>query len=147
MVSVRNILFAFPIVAIYLLSVIGVGRYSCHCEHSSQIAFFGIVTKCGCTHQVNHDHKDYKCVCGGELETKHHKNDDCCAVNYNFLKADQSIQDVSLAVILASSTLLLPQTDSFVGISLFERPLIKNYHALFRHWGVPIFKKNSQLLL
>lgn len=147
MASIKYTLFTIPVIAVYLLSVIGVGTYSCNCKHSSQIALFGIVTKCDCTHENCHTQIHHKCICGGDLIAKQHKKDDCCKIKFKFLKSDQLAQDQSKDLLFLSSTLLLPQSNLFVGISLLKRPLIKNFHALFRCWEVHILEKNSQLLL
>jgi len=147
MASVKNIVVLSVALSMYLVSVIGVGRYSCHCDHAAQVSFFGIVSKCGCIEEDQHCSAHHKCICGARLEAQKTKKDDCCAVEYKFLKADHFIQDMSFDVVVNVSEILLYDFTPVKEILFIDRPLIKNFHALFRHCGVLIFEKNRQLKL
>lgn len=147
MANVKNIVVLSVVLSMYLLSVIGVGRYSCHCDHAAQITLFGIVTSCGCTDEDHTCHADHKCICGAKLEARKTKKDDCCAVSYIFLKADQVVQDLSFDIIINASDVLMPQFARDLYSLEAEKPYIKNFHALFRHWRQHLYQKNNQLKL
>lgn len=134
-------------VSMYLISVMGVGRYSCNCDHSSEIAFLGIQTRCSCTNQPDHQHADHKCICGAHLEAKESSRDDCCSVNYHFLKSDQNSLHINFDFIQSDYQMLQPISTICLGVSMIQRPRIKNFQALFRSAPVPIFEKNRQLIL
>lgn len=134
-------------VSIYLLTLMGVGRYSCNCDHASQIAVLGIHTQCSCTDQPHHEHHDHKCICGAHLEAQESQRDDCCSVSYYFLDSDQNILHTSFDFIQTDYQVLQPISTICLGVSMIQRPRIKNYQALFRSASVPIFEKNRQLIL
>lgn len=144
---VKNFILTTSTISIYLFTLMGVGRYSCHCDHASQLSFFGIRTQCSCTHEVESSHKGHKCICGEHLLAKEPKKDDCCSVSYYFLDSDQDSQDNSFDFILTDISLLLPQNMLCLGIAIIQRPIIKTFHALFRCAPIPIFELNRQLIL
>ncbi len=147
MISIKNIVVAAVSISAYLFTTMGVGRYACHCDHASQIAVFGILTKCSCTAEFCHKEHEHKCICGAHLEAKQPKKDDCCAVSYFFLKADQDVQQINFDTVLSYISIVMPQEILTIGKTSLKRPLIKNFQALFRSSSVPIFEKNRQLIL
>lgn len=147
MVSIKNIFLISLSISAYLFTIMGVGRYSCHCDHATQIALFGIHTNCSCTEEQHHEHKDHKCICGAHLEAEKPKRDDCCAVSYLFLDSDQDYTTLVFDFIQSDITLLLIQSHLCPGIPLIRKPLIKSFQALFRSSPVHIYKLNRQLIL
>lgn len=144
---ISNIIITSLSIFAYLFTLMGVGRYSCNCDHASQIAFMGIHTRCSCTNQPHHEHHDHKCICGAHLEAKETSREDCCSVSYYFLKSDQNLLHTSFDFIQSDYLMLQPISTICLGVSMIQRPRIKNFQALFRSALVPIFEKNRQLIL
>ncbi len=131
----------------YLFTMMGVGRYSCHCDHSSHFALFGIVTQCACTDMPHYEDPDHRCICGAHLEAEQPKRDDCCSVAYFFLEEDQNFVTSNDDIIHADNILVLPLSTVCNGVSMIQRTRIKNFEALFRSDKVPLYEMNSQLIL
>ncbi|MDP3451851.1 MAG: hypothetical protein Q8R90_02755 [Bacteroidales bacterium] len=147
MMSIKNTLLISVSLFGYLFTLMGVGKYSCHCDHASQIALLGIHTNCSCTQEQHYEHKDHKCICGAHLEAEVPKRDDCCAVSYYFLDSDQDYSIGIFNFVQSDITLLLIQSHLCPGITMIRKPLIKSFQALFRSSPVHIFKLNRQLIL
>ncbi len=146
-VVVKNIILSGVSISIYLFTMMGVGRYSCHCSHSSEISLFGIVSKCSCTHhehQVQHDHN---CICGAHLEVKEPKRDDCCSVSFLFLDTDQNSKYNATDLIIPEISHLLPMCMPCLGFTVIHRPIIKSFQALFRKSPASILELTRQLIL
>ncbi|GAB1474387.1 hypothetical protein MASR2M69_18280 [Bacteroidota bacterium] len=144
---VKNIILSTVSVSIYLFTMMGVGRYSCHCDHSSEISLFGIVSKCSCTHHEHKAQKEHHCICGAHLEVKEHKRDDCCKVSFFFLDTDQDSQSHFIDLIVPDNPLLISQNIYCPGITAIQRPVIKTFQALFRKPPTNILELNRQLIL
>jgi len=142
-----NIL-SISILSVYLVSLMGIGRYSCGCEHSSSICLFGIHSECNC-HNNHHvkTQKFFRCVCGAILTVKEPEQKDCCKVNYYFLKDEQNIANILFVTADSFSPALKPLTVFKISEYKVERPIIKSFQALFQRVTGSLFKKFSQFIL
>jgi hypothetical protein len=148
MASVKLSFVVFPLVFVYLVSVAGFGKYSCHCDHSREVSFLGITSQCGCTHDHQGCDVVHSCVCGGELITEKTDNDDCCEVTYNKLTDDQTITDSQMNAPQEDVSLVHAQPPLFSFYLVAQTPVIKNFHALFRRYsGTDVLGITSQLRL
>ncbi len=146
--STLKILFSVTLQVIYLSSIAGVGRYSCHCKHSSQIAFLGVTTECTCTQQDHFEDPGHCCPCCGEhLITQSLKKDDCCSVKFYFLDLDQDNCTDSYSGV-QFSTIPFFLVDSYVISSPAPvQTRIKTFQSVFRLTSLELYDKNRQLLL
>lgn len=146
MASVKLSVIVLPIVAIYLVSVAGFGNYSCHCDHSKEVSFFGITSKCSCT-QDNQECSSHSCVCGGELTSEKVDNNDCCTLIYSVLDEDCAMSDAQLDFPLEESGYIYGELPLLSIYLITQTPAIKNFHALFRRHNTSILRVTSQLKL
>ena len=135
--------------AMYLVTIMGIGRYSCFCSHSSHLIFWGISSKCSCT-QPDHPCDDPKncCPCCGRHLISHSvKKNDCCRVKYNFLRIDQSQSTVNLLSDIKSTLEAIIPVQRIITAKWVTTDLIKNFQALFRSVTDHLYEKHGQLIL
>ena len=136
------------LLSMYVISLMGIGRYSCHCDHSSSIALWGISTKCSCTNAEHHKDPGHCCpCCGKHLHSKEIRKDDCCKVKFHILNTDQDQSSVDFQIMPDSFISILPMFPDVLTIQPVSIPLIKTFQALFRRVTGPLYKKHQQLIL
>ena len=146
-VGIKGTIFTFIVLSMYLTSIIGVGRYSCHCNHASEISLLGICSKCSCVEEVHKKDPNHHCICGAHLISKEPERKDCCSVKYFFLDSDQNSS--SRSYIVADNFSPIFKTFEFSGVytpSVLS-PRIKTFQALFHRVTDSLFEKNKQLIL
>ncbi|MDD2425852.1 MAG: hypothetical protein PHP30_04380 [Bacteroidales bacterium] len=146
--STFNILLLVTLLLVYLFPTAGIGRYSCHCDHSSQITLLGISSQCSCTHSGVVEDPGHCCPCCGEhLITLSIKKDDCCSVRFYFLDTDQDNSSGNHVVILlpAIHDFFISQPELTAPSLKQER--IKTFQSVFRLFRYGIYNINHQLLI
>lgn len=146
-VGSKGAIYSFMVLSMYLASIVGVGRYSCHCAHASEIAVLGASSKCSCVEEIKKEDPDHHCICGAQLVTKEPKRDDCCSVKYFFLDSDQNTSTNSCTVSVIDTQSFKTFETNEVSASSVVCPRIKTYQALFHRVTGSLFEKNKQLLL
>ncbi|MBP1671437.1 MAG: hypothetical protein H6Q22_1009 [Bacteroidetes bacterium] len=144
----KGTILSIIVLVFYLTSNLGIGRYSCHCNHASEISFIGISSECTCTQDVEKEDHNHHCPhCGKKLVEKIIKRTDCCSLKYFFLDADQDSFNNSHKFLAAHSPWFKPteSTDSFTQSVI--PPRIKTFQALFHQAGLSLFIKYLQLIL
>jgi hypothetical protein len=145
----RFVILTIVISSMYLVAIMGIGRYSCFCSHSSNLVFWGISSKCSCT-ESDHPCDDPKncCPCCGRHLISHSvKKNDCCRVSYNFLGIDQSQSSVNLISDIESTLEAIIPVQRIITAKEPTTNLIKNFQALFRSVTDHLYEKHSQLIL
>ena len=132
---------------VYLTSIIGVGRYSCHCDHASEISILGISSKCSCVEETHKKDPNHHCVCGAHLISKEPKRDDCCSLKYFFLDTDQDSSTDSYTVSMIDSPIIQPIKVQRVFATSIVTLKIKTFKTLFHRVMDSLFEKKQQLLL
>lgn len=148
MKGILKITLLITVLAVYLFSTAGVGRYSCHCEHSSQITLFGISSECTCTHTEQFKDPGHSCPCCGEhLITQSIRKDDCCSLKFYFLDTDQnnSADDQIVFSSYAQSDLQISPLQSQTPFPVQAR--IKTFQSVFRVFRPELYNLNRQLLI
>ena len=146
--SVFKILLSVTFLVVYLSSIAGIGRYSCHCEHSSQITFLGFSTECNCTRQDHFEDPGHSCPCCGEhLITQCLKKDDCCSVKFYFLDSDQDNCADSYSIVQFSTIPHLLEDSFVISTTTSLQSRIKTFQSVFRLTSLELYDKNRQLLL
>jgi len=146
--GIRGAIVTIATLSMYVTTVIGIGRYSCHCEHASSITFLGISSKCNCTHEEHHHDPGNCCPgCGHHLVTKSVKKDDCCAVKFYMLDSDQNQSGGQMQISPEISSQILPPEPQALSFVLVSIPQIKTFQALFRVVTGPLYYKHRQLIL
>lgn len=136
------------VIILYLTSVLGVGRYSCFCDHASEISFMGISTECSCTHEEQEADPCHHCShCGHKLEVQTIDRADCCSVKYFFLDSDQNTFSDSFKIFISEFP-VIKMTEGALPFGLsFLNSRIKTFQALFYIDPGPLFIKFSQFIL
>lgn len=135
------------VLSVYLTSIIGVGRYSCHCAHASKISLLGIESKCTCVEEIHKKDPNHHCVCGAHLVTQEPRRDDCCSVKYFVLTTDQDSSNNNFLISVNDSPVIKPMEIQRKYLLSVVPPKIKTFQALF-HWVTDsLFEKNLQLIL
>lgn len=143
----KGTIFSIFTLSIYLTTIVGVGRYSCHCDHKSQISVLGIKTKCSCVEEIHHKDPNHHCVCGAHLVTKQPKKDDCCSLKYFVLSTDHYSADDSFTILMDNIPAVKPpEVQRVFSLSVIP-PKIKTFQALFHRGRESLFEKNQQFLL
>ncbi|MEN6618739.1 MAG: hypothetical protein ABFC28_04480 [Rikenellaceae bacterium] len=143
----NGLFFPLIVLSIYLISIIGIGRYSCHCDHASKISVLGIKSKCSCVEEVHKDDPGHHCVCGAHLETKEPRRDDCCSLKYFLLSTDQESHNGSYTILINDSPVIQPLEMQKGCLLSVIPPKIKTFQALFHRVTDSLFEKNVQLIL
>jgi hypothetical protein len=146
-VGTKGTLFSVFALSIYLTTIIGVGRYSCHCDHASQISILGIKTECSCVKEIHKKDPNHHCVCGAHLETKQPKKDDCCSLKYFVLNTDHYSANGSFSILIDYSPAVIPPDVQRTFLLSVVPPKIKTFQALFHRGRESLFEKNQQLIL
>ncbi len=148
MINTVKILLSILLQTVYLLSIAGLGRYSCHCKHSSQITFLGVSTECTCTRQDHFEDPGHCCPCCGEhLITQSLKKDDCCSVKFYFLDTDQDNCADSYSIVQFSTLPHFFEDSSVISSTIPVQSRIKTFQSVFRLTSLELYDKNRQLLL
>lgn len=148
MISTRYLLTGLLALTTYLISVMGIGRYSCSCSDSPSFALFGYKHKCPTQQHIeHHSHAEHKCICGAKLEPPKKSQEKSDPIKFFFLKADQLVGESVVFILVQLGDFHIapkPYLESYYG---FDRPFIKKFQALFRPIKIPLFKEYSQYLL
>ena len=136
------------VIILYLTSVLGVGRYSCFCDHASEISLMGISTECSCTHEEQEADPCHHCShCGHKLEVQTIDRADCCSLKYFFLDSDQNSFSDSFKIFISEFPVIKMAEGTLpFGLS-FLNSRIKTFQALFYIDTGPLFIKFSQFIL
>lgn len=136
------------LLAMYVISLMGIGRYSCHCDHSSSIALWGISTKCSCTDAEHHKDPGHSCpCCGKHLKSKEIRKDDCCKVIFYILNTDQDHSGGGFQIVQDLFITIMPVLPDLITVQPVPTPPIKTFQALFRRVTGSLYKKHQQLIL
>jgi len=147
-VGAKGTVLSIIVLVFYLTSNMGIGRYSCHCNHASEISLIGISSECTCIQDEHKEDHNHHCPhCGNELVVKTIKRTDCCSLKYHFLDADQDSFDNSYKISVSHSLWFTPieSIDSFTQSVI--SPRIKTFQALFHQVGRSLLIKYIQLIL
>ena len=125
----------------------GVGRYSCHCNHSSEISLLGFTSKCSCVEEVKKKDPNHHCICGAHLETKEPRKDDCCSVKYFRLDTDHNSSSDYFIISILVTPAFLPVETIIAVVSPVLAPKIKTFQALFHRVTESLVEKSQQLNL
>jgi len=136
------------VTTLYLVSILGVGRYSCFCDHSSEVSIAGISTECSCTLEEHQPDPEHHCPhCGTKLEIQTVSRAECCSLKYYILDTDQNTFTDSFKAFISSHLLLLMADQEIpLDYSLISTR-IKTFQALFYLDTGPLFIKFRQLIL
>ncbi|MFA6334626.1 MAG: hypothetical protein WCX48_03605 [Bacteroidales bacterium] len=146
----KGTIFSLIVLSAYLISTIGVGRYSCFCDHASKITFFGISSECTCVEEIHKKDPNHHCpCCGAHLISKEPNMNDCCSLKYFFLDSDQDSYTDSYSYTISVSNSLVIKPVEF--LNAFTQPVItpkiKTFQALFHQVTESLFEKYLQLIL
>lgn len=87
--------FSVVVLAFYFVtSIVGVGRYNCHCNHSDSIFLFDFYTLCSCDSCSSHVKLEEKCQCGCCEVTKAEiavNTKDCCSRYYQIIEDERDV--------------------------------------------------------
>ncbi len=147
-VQAKGTILSCIVLVFYLASNMGIGRYSCHCNHASKISLLGIGSECSCTQDEHKKESNYHCpYCGTKLDVKILKRSDCCSLKYFFLNTDQNYYSNSdkISVFQTLDIIVLDGIKSFTQPAM--TPRIKTFQALFHRVTKSLFIKFLQLIL
>lgn len=132
----------------YLTSILGIGRYSCFCDHSSEISFAGISTECSCTLEKHEPDPGHYCPhCGSKLEIQTINRAECCSLKYFFLDTDQNTFTDSFKIFISSHAILIMAEVFFPLDYSVLRARIKTFQTLFYIDTGPLFIKFRQFII
>ncbi len=141
-------IFSSLILGVYLISIMGLGRYSCGCSASGKLVFWGIVSYCECVKKIAaEDSHKYTCVCGNTLTVKKRVKHDCCPIKFYFIEEDHNVATTLFVLATMSVPPIKPLSMYLVQDFQVNLPIIKDFQSLF-HWRKgALFIKNGQFKL
>lgn len=110
----------------FVTSIVGVGRYNCHCNHSDSIFFFDFYTLCSCDSCSSHVNLEENCQCGCCEVTNTEiavNTKDCCSRYYQIIEDERDVVNNDFEIYLP---LLAVIFNDFI-----EIPSEKTYQATY----------------
>ncbi len=136
------------VLSVYLISTMGFGKYSCHCDHASKISVLGVSSKCSCTDEEHKKDPNHHCpACGRHLVSKMITKSDCCSLKYFLLHTDQDFNVNSYSFDVYDMQFAEPSEFIKVFVQSAIKPRIKTFQALFHRVTESLFEKYLQLIL